>query len=131
MTVLTPARQQALRYASVGLLNTGTDLACFLALHHWAGLGPELANVLAFVIAATQGYLMNQRWTFADAAGPSWRGWLAYLGVNTAGVAISTATIYLLADQIGAIGAKLVATVLVFAWGFLAARRWIFTSSSR
>lgn len=131
MPLLTPARQQALRYASVGLLNTATDLACFLALHHWAGLGAELANIGAFVIAATQGYLVNQRWTFADAAGPSWRGWLGYLGVNTAGVAISTATIYLLAGHLGAVGAKLVATVLVFAWGFLAARRWIFTASAR
>ena len=121
-------RHAALRYAGAGLANTATDLAVLVALHQGLGIKPLVANVGAFLVAATQGYLINQLWTFRaqNESALSALRWVAYVLTNVVGLLISSAMILWLSDSLGWLVAKLLATVVVFAWGFIVARDWVF-----
>jgi putative flippase GtrA len=124
---IVPMKQVA-KYAGVGVLNTAVDFLCFLLLFRWLNVDPAIANIAAFIIAASHGYLLNHFWTFRDSrtGAPNWQGWLAYILVNAAGAIFTTACIYLFSQYISAISIKLIATVVVFVWGYFASRRWIF-----
>src|SRR5690606_31520628 len=59
---------KAVRFAAVGIANSGIDFAVFTALA-WAGIPALIANVLAWAVAVTFSYAVNSRWTFeADEA---------------------------------------------------------------
>ena len=55
---------QFVRFALVGGLGTLTNLACFFVLVDAGGLGPLVGACLAFAIAVTQNYALNELWTF-------------------------------------------------------------------
>jgi putative flippase GtrA len=116
------------KYAGVGVLNTAVDFLCFLLLFRWLGIDPVVSNVAAFFIAASHGYLLNHFWTFRDSttSSPNWHAWMAYVLVNAAGAAFTTACIYIFSQHASPINIKLLATVVVFAWSYFASSRWIF-----
>ena len=58
-----PLRRQVVRFAAVGLLSTGVHLGLFAALVT-AGLGGQLANGTALVIATIGNTAANRWWTF-------------------------------------------------------------------
>ncbi|HET8595199.1 MAG TPA: GtrA family protein [Intrasporangium sp.] len=56
-------RGQVVRFAGVGVLSTGLHLGLFVALER-AGLGGQLANGVALVIATVCNTAANRWWTF-------------------------------------------------------------------
>ncbi|MDH3986450.1 MAG: GtrA family protein [Gammaproteobacteria bacterium] len=63
---------QLTRFSLVGVANTGIDFLVtnllFLALRPTGMLGLTLISLLACLVAATNSYLVNSRWTFTDRA---------------------------------------------------------------
>ena len=116
-----------LRYAVVGVGNTATDFLVFGLLVFGVQMDSLIANGCAFAVAVTQGYLLNSCWTFHDSeAGLSWKQYVSFIVVNLGGVAASTLALFLLQDYIGPLAAKLSSVLLVFAWGYLMSRRFVF-----
>lgn len=58
--------RQFLRFAVVGVIGFVVD-AGLLLLMISAGSGPYLARVVSFPVAVTVTWIVNKRWTFADA----------------------------------------------------------------
>jgi len=53
-----------IRYATIGIFNTGIHWTVFFSLHHWADLSQAVANLIAFCVAVTFSFFMNVRYTF-------------------------------------------------------------------
>lgn len=75
-----------LRYTIVGVFNTAVHWSIFLLLNYFLGMQQGLANLIAFMAAATVSFLINASWTFQ--AGRSsqryivfvlFMGWLSYI----------------------------------------------------
>ena len=122
------ARARIGRFAVVGVVNTGLDLAVFAALHFGAGVALMPAHVAGFLIAATNSYLLNKIWTFRDPSrgGVALRRGLGFLMVAAGGLAVSSAIVWLAHFVMPAMAAKLAAVVGSFAWNYWASSRLVF-----
>ena len=58
------------RFAVVGLINTGIDVAVFSICFYWLGLNLIVANTIAYSSGTINSYLMNKYWTFAGRGAP-------------------------------------------------------------
>ena len=55
---------QILRFAITGGLVTALSLVVYAAIAVWHHGAPQLANFLAYAVAAATGYVMHSRWSF-------------------------------------------------------------------
>lgn len=98
------------RFGAVGVVSTVVDFAIFAMLALGFDFNPVVANVIAYLVAVTNSFVLNNRFTFK---GHGQRSVLAayarFVAVNTGGLMVSTLTIYLLAGLMPALAAKLVA----------------------
>ena len=119
---------RAFRFAVVGVANTAIDMALFAVLFYWAGWAFLAAHVLAFLVAATNGYLMNKAWTFADTSSgrTAWLKGVGYVAVATVGLCLSSLTIWLAAQVMAVIAAKMLAILASFAWNYMASSSLVF-----
>lgn len=80
---------QFLRFCLVGTVGFLIDAATLQGLMA-LGLGPLVARLFSFLLAATGTWLLNRRYTF-DSTAPRglWREWLHYLAVNGVGGGIN------------------------------------------
>ena len=119
---------KAIRFAIVGVANTAIDMALFAALFYWAGWALLPAHVAAFLVAATNGYLMNKTWTFADGSRgrAAWMKGIGYIAVATVGLGLSSLTIWLAAQAVAVLAAKALAILASFFWNYLASTALVF-----
>lgn len=87
-------RRQLVRFALVGVVNTGTYYACYLLLLPW--LPYVAAHVLAFAVSMTGSFFLNCRFTYNTR--PTWRKFLLFPLTNAANFVITTGGVYLLVD---------------------------------
>lgn len=75
-------RGSATRFALVGLMGVGVDLAMFTLLL-WQGVALGNAHIASFLVASVFNYLLNDMWTFRGPEGgrPGLRRYATYLGV--------------------------------------------------
>ncbi len=147
MTKLNQLKQQHglvfLKYAAVGISGTIIDVGLFTFLISTTFLGgsPALHAVAAstsFILAATNNYYWNKRWTFAAAKKEAVKKQFAkFLLVSAGGwlLNICFLTIFSAAlDQLftgtlptwGSALAKILASIAVLMYNFLANRFWTF-----
>lgn len=81
-----------IKFALVGLLNTGIHIAAVYLLVEKAAVAPPLANAMAFLCANVFSYFMNSIWTFQ--ARKELTVYLKFLTVSTVGLAISWTCVY-------------------------------------
>ncbi|MFI5757505.1 GtrA family protein [Streptomyces sp. NPDC051569] len=87
-------REQIIRFALVGVVNTGTYYCCYLLLLHL--LPYVAAHVVAFVLSMTGSFFLNSRFTYRSR--PTWRKFLLFPLTNAANFVITTSGVYLLVD---------------------------------
>ncbi|MBM3486055.1 MAG: GtrA family protein [Alphaproteobacteria bacterium] len=119
---------QMVRFAIVGVINTAIDFAIFSALHFGVGFGIVAANVLAFLVAVTNSFIMNRAWTFAGRKGS---GRIRYqlpmfVALNTVGLVLSTVTVLALSEMMQVLAAKVCAIVVVFLWNYATIQRFVY-----
>jgi putative flippase GtrA len=122
--VSTPAtRGTALRFAAVGVVNTGVDTALFLLLH--ARLGVVAANLVSTSAGMAFSFLANGAFTFA-AGRPTWRRALLFLVTtgSTMWLLQPVLITVLLAHDLPVLAAKLLAIGACVVVNF-AAYRWV------
>jgi len=115
-----------IKFALVGLLNTGVDVAIFFLLT-WLGIQYVTAQLVSYSCGAGNSYLLNKFWTFRS-SGLSYSEILRFTIVNLVSLGISVIVLTLLRETAGmelAI-AKGVATISALAANFLGNKLWVF-----
>lgn len=118
---------QLLRFCVVGGSGYVVNLAVFYAFTQ-LGSGHRGAAVAAFLVAVTNNFAWNRRWTFADARG-SHAGFQAarFLAVSLAAFAFSFVILDLLVGAgVAALVAQAVAIVCATPLSFVGNRLWSF-----
>lgn len=120
---------KAASFAAVGLVNTLIDFCVFWILVQYFAAPLVPANVLSWLVAITNSYVMNSRITFARESGRRlrWRAYGTFLGAGLAGLVVNTTTLVvavgmmprLIADPVHQLAAaKLCAILASFAVNF-------------
>jgi putative flippase GtrA len=114
------------KFALVGILNTGVDVAIFFLLT-WLGIPYVASQVVSYSCGAANSYLLNKVWTFRS-CGLSYAEIVRFVVVNLTSLGISVVFITLLHDRVGLglAAAKGGATVCALAANFLGNKLWVF-----
>ncbi len=135
-----PLAAQFLRFAVVGVVNTGIDFAVFNVLV-WAtstasGAGIIPLKAVAFLAANINSYLLNKKWTFKDKTEGAAKQFSVYVSVSIIGALLNIGSVYLIATHIPpmfgmsavlwANVANLVATGLSMIWNFVGYKLIVF-----
>lgn len=121
--------QQIIRFSLVGVINTVLDFCIFVMLYRVGGLDPLLANTIAFSVAVTNSYLLNQRWTFhSPDHGLSLAAYGRFVVLNTGGLLIGTLAILLLGRFMPLEFAKIIAAGLTLLWNFTSSKLFVFNT---
>ncbi len=122
--------QQAARFAMVGAVNTAVDLGLFSIFFYVLAWPLLLANAGGFTVAVCVSYFLNKTWTFADDSRgrEALQRGLAFGAVALGGLAIGSLAIWLAAQVLIPILAKIASIGVTFAWNFTVSRRWVFRS---
>jgi putative flippase GtrA len=118
---------QFVKFGIVGISNTLITFAVYTVLLKVFGVWYIAASAIGFVVGATNGFLLNRRWTFADHVGDAYTP-VRWAVVQTAGLGLNLLTLYLLVHDAGLdeLVAQAIATVLVTVSTFLVNRAWTF-----
>lgn len=90
-------RRQLVRFALVGIVNTGTYYGCYLSLLTW--LPYIAAHVAACVLSMTGSFFLTSYFTYRTR--PTWRKFLLFPLTNAANFTITTGGVWLLVDAVG------------------------------
>ncbi|HXE96325.1 MAG TPA: GtrA family protein [Dongiaceae bacterium] len=115
-----------IKFALVGLLNTGVDVAIFFLLTRF-GMPYVAAQIVSYSCGAANSYLLNKFWTFRS-CGLSYSEIVRFTTVNLISLGISVVVLSLLHGTAGLDlpAAKGGATVCALAANFLGNKLWVF-----
>ena len=123
--------RRATAFVGVGALNTVIDFSAFACLNQLAGLDPAPSNVLAFLIAVANSYIMNTLITFADRRRRHpVRSFARFLLVAVAAMAVSTIIVHFLAMLMHPLIAKLIAVGASTLINYIGSCWFVFSSES-
>lgn len=119
---------QLIRFAAVGASGYVVNLATFTVLVHAFGLDYRLAATGAFLVAVTNNFWWNRRWTFQARAGH--RGWQAarFLTVSLLAFGFNLLFLWLLVERLGVpeVPAQAAAIVAATPLSFVGNKLWSF-----
>ncbi len=121
-----PVLRQLVKFALVGVANTGITLAVY-ALLVWIGVWYIAASALAFALGAVNSYSLNRIWTFR--AGAFERlAFARYVVVQLIALGLDTGLLYLLVHtaRVDRILAQALVLPVVSLTTFVLARQWAF-----
>lgn len=121
----------ALRFSLVGVLNTTLDFAIFVSLIQVFDISVMWANVIAYVVAVTNSFLINRIWTFRGSKTQTHEVFPAYIrfvAVNSVGMLLGTIVIYILMPILRVEIAKVVSISVSLVWNYFGSSRWVFMS---
>jgi len=115
-----------IKFALVGILNTGVDVAIFFLLT-WLGIPYVAAQIVSYSCGAANSYLLNKVWTFRS-CGLSYAEIVRFAAVNLTSLGISVVVLTLLHDMagLGLAAAKGGATACALVANFLGNKLWVF-----
>ncbi len=111
-----PSFRQFIKFSLVGILNTLIDFLIYFALTRvfpWFLENYLLANAIAFIVAATNSFYLNKRWTFNNKAKATFQ-YIKFLAVSVFTLALVEISLYFLVTQLGIfdIYAKIIVLIL-------------------
>jgi putative flippase GtrA len=118
---------QFVKFGIVGISNTLLTFIVFTILLKVFGVWYIAASAIGFIVGATNGFLLNRRWTFAGHVGDALTP-VRWGIVQTCGLALNLGLLYLLVHDAGLdeLIAQALATVAVTVSTFLVNRAWTF-----
>ncbi|MFD3549407.1 GtrA family protein [Streptomyces sp. NPDC058655] len=120
---------QVLRFALVGVVNTGTFFALYLLMHAW--MPYFAAYTAAFVLAMVGSFFMNTYFTYRTR--PTWKKFLLFPLTNVTNYVVQSAGLYALVSWAGLDTriAPLVAALAAIPFTFLLSRRILVPGAAR
>jgi len=111
---------KALSFALVGLINLAVDFSVFSIGYFYLGLSIIAANVIAWVIAVSNSYVMNSLTTFAAESGRQLRlkDYLTFALSQVGGLITNTTTVFVASYVMPVLVAKLLAIGVGFLVNF-------------
>lgn len=121
---------QTAQYFWVALVGLVVDFGTLVVLTEFFGVNYLIAAVCGFLAGLVVNFVLSERFVFSDPKLA--RGWMRFglFGlIGLIGLGLLTALMWLQVDVLGwhYVVAKVLATVIVYAWNFLA-RRWMYRS---
>jgi putative flippase GtrA len=122
-----PVLVQFIKFGIVGVSNTLLTLVVYTVLLKVFGVWYLAASAIGFVVGATNGFLLNRRWTFREHVGDALTP-VRWAIVQGAGLGINEALLYLLVHDasLDKLLAQVCATAVVTVTTFFANRAWTF-----
>lgn len=121
---------QLFRYAFVGGAAFVADYGTLWLLTEYAGLHYQLSGAIAFIIGLTLNYILSTRWVF-DSAADAYKDhtvkvveFILYAVIGIIGLALNAGIMWVFTGMLALhyMASKLISTVIVFIWNFLARR---------
>jgi putative flippase GtrA len=118
---------QFMKFGLVGVSNTTLTFVVYTLLLKGFGVWYLLASAIGFAVGATNGFLLNRRWTFREHVGDSLTP-VRWAIVQSGGLAINEGLLYTLVDgaSFDKLVAQALAIVVVTTSTFLVNRAWTF-----
>jgi putative flippase GtrA len=122
-----PVVVQFVKFGIVGVSNTLLTLVVYTVLLKVFGVWYLAASAIGFAVGATNGFLLNRRWTFREHVGDALTP-VRWGVVQSAGLAIDEGLLYLLVHdgQLDKLLAQVCATAVVTVTTFFVNRAWTF-----
>jgi putative flippase GtrA len=119
------------KFGIVGVSNTLLTLAVYTLLLKVFGVWYLAASAVGFALGATNGFLLNRRWTFSEHVGDSLTP-VRWAIVQGAGLAVNEGLLFLFVHDasLDKLLAQVFATAVVTVSTFFANRAWTFRSSA-
>lgn len=119
---------QLIRFAAVGASGYLVNLVTFALLVHGAGLDYRLAATGAFLVAVTNNFLWNRRWTFRAQDGHRNTQAARFLTVSVLAFAFNLVILWFLHGRLGLpeVPAQAVAIVAATPLSFIGNKLWSF-----
>lgn len=120
---------RVLRFATVGVINTLTDIGVFFVLVALTGQVIP-SNILAYGSGAAVSFILNRGWTFADVAGDRSTKNLAlrFVALNLAALTLSTVLVAGLNSALPLAVAKLLSVGVTAIFSYVGMRYLVFAS---
>jgi putative flippase GtrA len=118
---------QFVKFGIVGVSNTALTFIVYTVLLKVFGVWYLAASAIGFAVGATNGFLLNRRWTFREHVGDALTP-VRWGIVQTTGLGINEVLLFLFVSEakIGKLLAQAMATVVVTITTFIANRAWTF-----
>src|ERR1035441_10661462 len=122
-----PVLVQFVKFGTVGVSNTLLTFAVYTLLLKVFGVWYLAASAIGFAVGATNGFLLNRRWTFREHVGDAFTP-VRWAIVQGCGLGINEGLLYLLVHdgRVDKLLAQALATVVVTLSTFFANRAWTF-----
>ena len=122
-----PVLVQFIKFGIVGVSNTLLTLVVYTVLLKVFGVWYLAASAIGFIAGATNGFLLNRRWTFRDHVGDALTP-VRWAIVQGAGLAIDELMLYVLVHdaKLDKLLAQVCATAFVTVTTFFVNRAWTF-----
>jgi dolichyl-phosphate beta-glucosyltransferase len=116
------------KYSLVGTSGTILDLLAIYIFVEFLYLNVILAAILAFIVAATNNFVLNKIWTFNNKSKEYRHQYLKFIIVSVIGLTITIFLMYIFNTILGIwyLIAKLMTSGIVLFWNFLGNRLWTF-----
>jgi putative flippase GtrA len=118
---------QFVKFGIVGISNTLLTFVVYTILLKVFGVWYLAASAIGFAVGATNGFLLNRRWTFREHVGDALTP-VRWGIVQTTGLAINEGLLFVFVNEakIDKLLAQALATVVVTVTTFIANRSWTF-----
>jgi putative flippase GtrA len=118
---------QFLKFGIVGVSNTLITFAVYTILLKVFGVWYLAASAIGFIAGATNGFLLNRRWTFKEHVGDAFTP-VRWAIVQTCGLGLNLGLLYLFVTeaQLDKLLSQALATGVVTVSTFIANRAWTF-----
>jgi putative flippase GtrA len=122
-----PVVVQFVKFGLVGLSNTLLTFAIYTLLLKVFGVWYLAASAIGFAVGATNGFLLNRRWTFREHVGDSLTP-VRWAVVQGCGLAVNEGLLYVFVHdaKLDKLLAQACATIVVTISTFFANRAWTF-----
>jgi putative flippase GtrA len=122
-----PVVVQFVKFGLVGLSNTLITFIVYTLLLKAFGVPYLLASAVGFIVGATNGFLLNRRWTFREHVGDALTP-VRWAIVQGGGLAVNEGLLYLLVHDahLDELLAQAFATIVVTVTTFAVNRAWTF-----
>jgi len=127
-------RIRMVKFALVGVVNTGVDFAIFVLLVYALGVSALPAQVASYAGGVANSFWMNRKWTFrATGSGSHWQEAIRFAAVNGASFLAATAVLIALHRGLAwsPAVAKIASISLSVAVNYLGSRYWVFRRGRR
>jgi len=122
-----------IKYATVGITGTALDVGSLYVFVDLLHIPVLVAAAMSFVLAVINNFILNKYWTFQNSGRNVKKQFIKFLLVSVVGLALTEICMALFVYLLGIwyIASKLVTSVIVLTWNFLANKNWTFTETIR